>query len=112
MRRIRWTFSWVAILALVAGSGCTVYAPLEITASNQPGAVKSNAAAVEGTSCQAYLFGIIPLGKGNLAREALDSAKAAGGTDTLTDVTVDVRGFVFIPFYGQSCTIVHGVPSA
>lgn len=111
MNRTCWTLSWVAIFALVAGMGCTYYAPLEITASNQPGAVKSSGAVVEGTSCQGFLFMFIPLGKGNVAREALDEAKAAGGTNTLTDVTVDLRSLLFMPFYSQNCTIVHGVPS-
>ena len=111
MRRICRTFSCIGMLVFLATAGCSYYRPIQILAANQPGAVKGSGRLVEGRSCQGRLLMIIPLGKGNLAREALDEAKAAAGTDTLTDVTVDGRDLIFLPFYMSSCTIVHGLAS-
>ena len=110
MRRIRSVLLGLTILGLVS-TGCVSYAPLLITASNLPGPGEPKGEMVEGRSCQAFLFAFLPLGKGNLAREALDNAKSAGRTERLTDVTVDRKGIVFFPIFAQSCTIVHGIPA-
>jgi hypothetical protein len=95
---------------MLLGIGCTAYYPVQIVSENRPGAVpQSGARMVEGRSCQHFLFWI-RVNSGNTARQALDRAKEAAGTDTLTDVTVDssrTSGLI----WSRNCTIVHAHPA-